>query len=226
MSTPRRLVVIGPESTGKTTLAQQLGAWLQAPVVPEFAREHAARVARPLTADDVEPIARGQVAAEDLAHARAIPRPGPAATPRPGPASVSEPRSGTQRRVTPTPAHDLVVLDTDLVSTTVYAEHYYGHTPPWILEAARERLGALYLLTAPDLPWEADGIRDQPRARRQLHQAFGRRLQELGACVLPVSGAGPVRLEVAMAAVRGWRAAQRPTSGAVPSSGAGSRVTR
>ncbi len=101
----------------------------------------------------------------------------------------------------------LVVLDTDLVSTVVYAHHYYGACEAWITEEASARRGDLYLLAAPDLPWEADGVRDRPAARAELHAAFGERLRTMGARVLLVDGRGPLRLQRAMASVRGWRAA-------------------
>ncbi len=60
-----RVCLIGPECTGKTTLAARLSAELDAPWVPEFARPYAERVQRPLTFEDVDPIARGQIALED-----------------------------------------------------------------------------------------------------------------------------------------------------------------
>ena len=101
----------------------------------------------------------------------------------------------------------LVVLDTDLVSTVVYARHYYGACAAWITEEASARRADLYLLCAPDLPWEADGVRDRPTARTELHAAFGAQLQAMGARVLPVDGRGPLRLQRATAAIRGWRAA-------------------
>jgi NadR type nicotinamide-nucleotide adenylyltransferase len=61
--------LIGPECTGKTTLAQQLAAHFGVPWVPEFVREYAERVRRPLTVDDVEPIAMGEIALLDAADA-------------------------------------------------------------------------------------------------------------------------------------------------------------
>lgn len=100
-----------------------------------------------------------------------------------------------------------IVLDTDLVSTMIYGEHYYGCCPPWVEEQALLRRGDLYLLSETDLPWEADGVRDQPLARQELHAKFAARLKALGANVLPVEGTGPRRLQAALAAVRGWRAA-------------------
>lgn len=59
--------LIGPECTGKTTLAQQLAGHFGVGWVPEFVREYAERVRRPLTADDVEPIAMGEIALLDAA---------------------------------------------------------------------------------------------------------------------------------------------------------------
>lgn len=173
MAAQRRLVITGPECTGKSQLAIQLGEALRVPVVPEFSRTYAEQVGRPLTADDVEPIARGQMAAEDATRATSA----------------------------------LLVLDTDLVSTCVYAAHYYGAVPSWIEEEARRRLGDLYLLASPDIPWIADGIRDQPQQREQIWEAFRSRLTSFGATVLPIAGLGPVRMQHALAAVRGWRAA-------------------
>jgi NadR type nicotinamide-nucleotide adenylyltransferase len=177
-SPPRRVVVTGSESTGKTTMAAQLAQSLQTVWVPEFSRRYAESVGRPLSAYDVEPIAHGQLAEEESA--------------------VAAWRSAFARASQAPP----LVLDTDLVSTTVYAEHYYGACPAWIATAARERLGALYLLCEPDLPWEADGIRDQPAARAALHRAFVDRLREYGARVVPIVGVGPERLQSALGAVR------------------------
>ena len=66
-----RVVVIGPESTGKTMLAQALAGRYGAVWSAEFARAYVDTVRRPLTGADVEPIARGQMAGEDAAAARA-----------------------------------------------------------------------------------------------------------------------------------------------------------
>jgi NadR type nicotinamide-nucleotide adenylyltransferase len=179
----QRIVVIGPESTGKTTLARELAYSLDTIWVPEFSRSYAETIGRPLSVDDVAPIARGQIAAEDDSERR-----------------LKTLASKYSLGIYP------LVLDTDLVSTTVYSEHYYGYCEPWILEAARARLGALYLLGENDLPWLPDGVRDQPLTRAELHERFVARLDALGAKVLAVDGRGARRLEHALAAVRGWRA--------------------
>jgi NadR type nicotinamide-nucleotide adenylyltransferase len=65
MASFTRICLIGPECTGKSTLAQRLAEHFGVPWVPEFAREHALERGNLLTFDDVELIARGQMANED-----------------------------------------------------------------------------------------------------------------------------------------------------------------
>jgi nicotinamide mononucleotide transporter len=67
-----RVVVIGPECIGKTTLARDLAGHFDVPWVPEFARAFAERVRRPVRFDDVDAIGRGQRAAEDRARRRGL----------------------------------------------------------------------------------------------------------------------------------------------------------
>jgi NadR type nicotinamide-nucleotide adenylyltransferase len=86
-------------------------------------------------------------------------------------------------------AADLVILDTDLVSTVVYAKHYYGTCPAWVERAARERLADLYLLCDIDVPWAPDPARDRPESRRAIHAAFAEHLDRSGAHYALVRGA-------------------------------------
>jgi NadR type nicotinamide-nucleotide adenylyltransferase len=147
----------GAECTGKTTLAARLAERFGGVVIPEYARIYAEGVARELTAEDVEPIAQGQILG----------------------------RSATQ--------DELCILDTDLISTIVYARHHYGHCPEWIVEAARSRLADLYLLLDVDVPWIADGIRDAGASRERLQEEFAATLRDLGANVVTISGSWPER---------------------------------
>jgi len=158
---PLRVCLIGPECTGKTTLAAQLAEHFNAPWVPEFAREYALRVARPLTVDDVEPIARGQMALEDALR-------------------------GTAGGTPALPG--VLILDTDLISTVVYATHYYGQCPEWIKEAARTRKADLYLLTDIDVPFIADSLRDSAAPRETLYERFDETLKNYEANVVPITG--------------------------------------
>lgn len=168
----RRVVLTGGECTGKTTLASLLARRFDTLWVPEFVREYAEGKGAPLDASDVEPIASGQIAAQDWAAERAI---------------------------------GLLVLDTDLVSTVVYARHYYGACPAWVEAAARGRLADLYLLLRPDLPWEPDGIRDRADRRGEIHELFASTLAAFGARVVELGGEWEERLAAAVRAVDGDR---------------------
>lgn len=163
-----KVVVTGSESTGKSELAGRLGAHFGAPVSREFVREYAAARGGPLGFADHGPIARGQMAAEDEAIAR---------------------------------AGDLVVLDTDLVSTVVYCDHYFGRCPRWIEDAARDRAGHLYLLHAPDVPWVADGVRDRGHMRDAMHALFVSRLDALGLRYTEIQGDWDARFAQALRAI-------------------------
>jgi len=170
----RRVVVTGGESTGKTTLARALAEEYTAAWVPEVAREAALSKSGPLGPEDVEPIARAHVAAADAAV-----------------------REMAERR------RPVLILDQDLLSTVVYARHYYGSCPPWIERLAAERRGDLYLLCSPDLPWSADGVRDRPEAREEIHALFRDAVAEVGANVVEVTGTGAGRTARAVLAVEG-----------------------
>ena len=157
-------MIIGSESTGKTTLARSLAGELGVPWVPEYARQYLDQKGHPLSYEDVEPIARGQMAGED----------------------ALGPNAG------------LLILDTDLVSTTVYARYYYGSCPSWIEQAARARRAPLYLLLHPDVPWVADGAqRDRPLGREELHERFRAALDEIAAPVVDVRGSWAARSRTA-----------------------------
>ncbi len=163
-----RVVITGSESTGKTTLARTLAARFHTIYVPEFVREFALSRGAPIDFRDHGTIARGQIALENEAAARA-----------PG----------------------LLLQDTDLVSTVVYCEHYFGRCPQFIIDTAVERRGALYLLLSPDVPWIADGVRDRGDRRSEMHKLFTTRLMELGMPVVEIAGDYATRTERAAAEI-------------------------
>lgn len=65
MQKPERILILGPESTGKSTLAADLAAYFGEPWVPEFAREYLEKLNRPYQFEDLVKIGKGQVALED-----------------------------------------------------------------------------------------------------------------------------------------------------------------
>lgn len=164
----RRICVTGPESTGKTTLARQLAELARAEWVPEASRLYAERVQRELVASDVSPIAREHLALADPAAERARTH---------GAAGL--------------------VLDTDLVSTVVYARHYYDLVASWIERAEHARRADLYLLCDVDVPWVSDGVRDRPADREEMFDRFHRALTRRRANVVVIRGDWSARWELA-----------------------------
>ena len=65
MQKPKRILILGPESTGKSTLAEDLATHFGEPWVPEFAREYLDKINRPYQYEDLLEIGKGQVKAED-----------------------------------------------------------------------------------------------------------------------------------------------------------------
>lgn len=165
----RRLVLTGSESTGKTTLARSLAAHFDAPLAGEFVRAFALGKGAPIDAGDHWSIARGQMREQDDAVAQAI------ATGRP-----------------------LVVCDTDLLSTVVYARHYTGQCDTGIEQLARERRAHHYLLLEIDVPWVPDGIRDRASRRHEMQALFRDTLDEFGAPYTLVSGSWDERFAAAI----------------------------
>ena len=61
----RKIAIVGPESTGKTVLAEKLARHFQTEWVPEYAREYLNRIDRPYKKDDLEVIAMEQINLEN-----------------------------------------------------------------------------------------------------------------------------------------------------------------
>lgn len=138
-----KIVLFGPESTGKSTLAQQLANYYKTVFVPEYSRVYAEMQLlcnKPLTKYDVVEIAKGQLKLET--------------------------------ELLPI-ANKILFCDTDLLETKVYSEMYYdGYCPPQLEDFAHQENCDLYLLTNIDLPWVADPIRDKPQQREEQFNIF------------------------------------------------------
>ena len=167
-----RVCVTGPESTGKTTLARRLAEHAGTEWVPESSRAYAERVGRPLRVSDVDPIAREHIARAD--------------------------EGAALERVC---AARLLVLDTDLLSTVIYARHYYGACPRWIERAEHARRADLYLLCDIDVAWVDDGVRDRPSDRPAMFDLFARALARRTVPVVVIRGEWATRWNLATSAL-------------------------
>jgi NadR type nicotinamide-nucleotide adenylyltransferase len=102
-------------------------------------------------------------------------------------------------------ATDLLILDTDLLSTVAYSRHHFGACPSWIEGGARNRRADLYLLLDIDVPWVSDPVRDSRDTRVELQQEFQRVLEQFGADVVLISGAWEERFHRAVEAIAAAR---------------------
>lgn len=165
----KKIVVIGPESTGKSTLCARLAEHYKTLWVPEYAREYLEKNGPEYTYDDLLTIAKGQIESEE---------------------SISKEFSGKKHlsedvlfQKTDTGIHTasspsfppsgdrgLLFIDTDMYVMKVWAEFVFNKCHNWILNQIAERKYDLYLLCDVDLPWVEDKLREYPdkKIRRKL----------------------------------------------------------
>ncbi|MDO5682378.1 MAG: AAA family ATPase [Propionibacteriaceae bacterium] len=177
----RRVVVLGAESTGSTTLATDLAQHFTVPWVPEFGRQwtvdRPGGPTAPWNTEEFDLIAIEHARQEVEAMGR---------TPRP-----------------------LVISDTDVLATSVWHERYVGRPSPSVTERAQRWQPDLYVLTGAEIPFVQDGLRDGEHLRQAMHQRFRTVLAESGVPWLEVQGTPAERLAAAAAAIddlldRGW----------------------
>ncbi|UAB94728.1 AAA family ATPase [Dactylosporangium vinaceum] len=193
----RRVVVVGAESTGTTTLARALAAHLRLRGAAFAGTRWVEEYGRTLTSlkmgalapgrtmadlvwtrEDFLTVAREQNAAEDAAA-----------------------RSGGP----------ILVCDTDSFATSVWEERYLGSASPAVRAAARKP--ALYLLTSDEgVPFEDDGMRDGEHLRPWMTGRFRAELQARGVPWIELTGPYRERLTRAVHAcdellAAGWNLA-------------------
>ncbi len=95
----------------------------------------------------------------------------------------------------------LLIQDTDLLSTAVYSDHYFGACVPWIRQAARNRRPDLYLLLEVDVPWVPDNVRDRGTRREEMQQLFRDAVAASGSPYVVISGSWDERRELARGAI-------------------------
>jgi NadR type nicotinamide-nucleotide adenylyltransferase len=173
----RRVVLVGAESTGKTTLAELLARKWQTNWVPEFGREYWERKVAGLSMDGPLPgwsseefvtIAAGQQSRENLA-ART--------------------------------AHRVLICDTNAWVTGTWHERYLDRRDARVDAIGRNDVAHLYLLTLPDVPFVQDGWRDGRQIRDWMHARFLEQLRAMPAPVVCLAESIESRMEAACTAI-------------------------
>ena len=165
-----KIVIFGPESTGKTTLSGDLAKYYGEPVVPEYMREYLQQVwdaeKRICEPRDLLPIAEGQMRLEN---------------------ELSE------------ECDQLLISDTNLLELKVYSEAYYdGYCDPRLLKPALNNTYDCFFLTYIDVPWIPDDLRDKPHDREGMFQRFENELKKQQLPYQILKGNREERLEAAV----------------------------
>ncbi len=169
-----KVVLFGPESSGKTTLAKLLALHYKTQWVPEYMRAYLQdkwdKNQEVCTREDLMPIAKGQLLLEN----------DKAAT-----------------------ANQYLFCDTNLDELVVYSKFYYdGFCPEQIINAASQSKYSLFLLTYIDTPWEKDDLRDRPNDRRLLFSIFESYLKDKKLPYIILKGTNDERLQKAVKAIK------------------------
>ena len=168
-----KVVLFGPESSGKTTLSRHLARYYNTVWAPEFAREYLQKKwnneRKTCEKEDLIPIAIGQMKLENKLAKR---------------------------------ADKVLICDTDLLETKVYSEEFYGgFVDEKLNKAANENHYDLYLLTYIDTPWEEDDLRDRPEQRLEMFNAFEKSLKDNNRPYILLKGDKETRLKTATKAI-------------------------
>src|ERR1044072_1365261 len=149
----KKIVAIGPESTGKSSLCEQLAKHYNTSWCPEYAREYLTTHGMNYTYEDLLTIAKGQVELEEKSESEVRSR-------------ESEAKSQTDLLTTHdsrfTTHHSPLFIDTDMYVMKVWCEFVFGKCHPFILDQIARRKYDLYLLCDIDLPWMHDELREYP----------------------------------------------------------------
>lgn len=168
-----RVVVLGAESTGSTTLAAALAAHLGTTWVPEYGREHSETreggLDTPWRSDEFDLIVDRQIALEQHA-----------------------------LRQAPAP---VLVCDTDVLATALWHERYVGTVADRLHRAAAVHRPLLYVLTGDEIPFVQDGMRDGEHIRHDMQQRFRDVLAAQDVPWLEVRGDVPSRVGAAASAL-------------------------
>jgi NadR type nicotinamide-nucleotide adenylyltransferase len=186
----KKIVILGPESTGKSTLCEQLAQHYDTLWCPEFAREYLLTNGTDYTYEDLLTIAKGQLALEDEY------------------TNMVNSEWSMVNKKTPenspfTIHHSLLFVDTDMHVMKVWCEFVFDKCHRFILDQVVARKYDLYLLCNTDLPWTGDELREYPDwgTRQKLYKMYKDILVNQAVPWVDISGGNEDRLTIAIEAV-------------------------
>jgi NadR type nicotinamide-nucleotide adenylyltransferase len=106
-------------------------------------------------------------------------------------------------------ANRVLVCDTDSIVTSIWAEHFCGVCPAWVLEEADRRQYDLYLLMEPDAPWIDDPQRFLPEKRFEFFRRLRRELDDRRRPYVLIGGSWEDRFTSAVKAVEALLSARK-----------------
>ncbi len=169
----KKVVIIGPESTGKSTLCEQLADHYKTVWVKEYAREYLLKNGTEYSFENLYEIAQGQIKIENEA--------------------VNNLTNNNQ----------LVFMDTDMYVMKVWSEFVFNKCDNRILTEITKRKYDLYLLCNTDLPWVKDELREYPdyKNREKLFYSYKEDMTEQKTPWKIISGRHEERLQNAIVAI-------------------------
>ena len=178
----KKIVILGPESTGKSTLSAMLADYYGTTWCPEFAREYLLTNGSNYEYDDLLTIAKGQLALEDE-YAQQL-------------EEQSLPLLEAGGKIP-------LFIDTDMYVMKVWCEFVFNQCHRFILEEISKRKYDLYLLCNIDLPWVEDELREYPdiSSRKKLYKIYTDLLINQSTPWVEVKGDYDQRFQTAVAAV-------------------------
>lgn len=186
-----KIAVIGPESTGKSTLCELLAQHYNTQWCPEFAREYLLTHGTDYTYDDLLYIAKGQLALEDEYTQSLVGN---------SESGVNSFVPGAELR---TLNSKLLIIDTEMYVMKVWCEFVFGKCHRWVLDQIIDREYDLYLLCNTDLPWVKDELREYPdlKTRDQLYHIYKDIMINQSTPWVDISGDHDERLQKAIKAI-------------------------
>lgn len=178
----QKIVILGPESTGKSTLCEQLAQHYETRWCPEYARAWLIQNGTNYTFENLLTIAAGQLNLEDE-YTQKLER-----------ESLPLLESGGKIPL---------FIDTDMYVMKVWCEYVFGKCHRFVLDNILKRKYDLYLLCNIDLPWTKDELREYPDldTRKILFRMYKDLLVNQSTPWALVHGSGNDRLQSAITAI-------------------------